>query len=555
MLTFFSKLYLKMLGRYFTKRPLAKLATVTLFTIVLGLVAFGIYRFFYRGFLFIAEQPFFEAAISLYMYELFLLIVMVMVWIGAVIAQLFTLFKRKENIWALVAPKYLLVPIASMLKAIVSTSWLLIIVIVPALIASTQVHSVPIWLSLLAVLATVVFSASLVGVALFITIFIARVLGLIHRKLVSFGVIMLAHVAILIGMLMTISWRFTNSDLFRILYVDNFDIKKAPIDLVTGMFKWFPTHELAKTYLAAYLGDVSMLLNSLFFLFASFAVIVFLVLIALRLWFLPVWQALSENSHASLIPRGRRLGNLSLLKSNSGAVIYNELISLVRNSRSLFWLLFIGLLWLGHIGSEAYLQRITRRYELAIPAIPALALALPIAILSYFVAALVLRFAFPSFSSERKTAWIFMVSPIKRGKIVWLKFIFYGIAFSFVAIIAQALAANVMRNTEPYMWVYALLAVIISVFLTAVGISLGASFPNFDTDDPEVLSTSMAGLLSVFISVAYGAVATLVMFRYVTFKNPNELIIFGVVSFLLALIFVHIASRKTNKVEFISHKS
>jgi hypothetical protein len=48
---------------------------------------------------------------------------------------------------------------------------------------------------------------------------------------------------------------------------------------------------------------------------------------------------------------------------------------------------------------------------------------------------------------------------------------------------------------------------IASATVTLYGLALGALFPNFETDDPEILSTSFPGLTFIFTSVMYGAYA------------------------------------------------
>ena len=551
---YFLTLQFKRGFRFFKVNPTAKIITVTLFALVLGGLAFGIFRFFIKGFTFITEIPFFASAVSLYMYGLFLILVMVMVWIGSCIALVFSLFRDKSNAWILAAPRFLYVPYTSFLKTSFGSIWILLIVLLPASIAAVIASKQSIWLSIIPLISSLLFATALTSGVFIFTLVVGKILTLFSRRLLSFGTIALIHGGVILYMLGKVARRFAASDLIKVLYAEDLYTNKAPLTLVTDLFHVFPTHKLALNYLAAQTGDIHQLFVGFGWILGVTVLSLIVLVIALKLWFLPIWQALSENRTELFTPGKKKLHRSSLLNSRYGAVFYKEMVSLTRNGRNLFWFLFIIMLWLAHVGFQSYIQKIIVRHELQSTQIPLLATVLPVAILAYFTASLVLRFAFPSFSEEKESAWIFMVSPLSKKGIIWTKFIFYAVIFSLATLVAELTGLSVATTPQVHAVAILLLSLVMTFFLTAVGVSLGAAFPNFETSDPERLSTSLPGLATVAISISYGALATFILYNYIHTQNPLQLYFLTAFSLIVGVVAILLAIKKSKKVEFVSKR-
>jgi hypothetical protein len=65
------------------------------------------------------------------------------------------------------------------------------------------------------------------------------------------------------------------------------------------------------------------------------------------------------------------------------------------------------------------------------------------------------------------------------------------------------------------------------IFIVTLGLSLGALFPSLESDDPEVISTSMSGLFCTALSLIYGALSALVL--YVTVTQEMVVLLLGFV--------------------------
>lgn len=75
---------------------------------------------------------------------------------------------------------------------------------------------------------------------------------------------------------------------------------------------------------------------------------------------------------------------------------------------------------------------------------------------------------------------------------------------------------------------FMLLIAVMIVGITAFALSLGALFPNTESDDPEVVSMSFSGLGFTFISLAYGGVGA--WLYYIFLKTSQSA---GVYSFII----------------------
>ncbi len=540
--------------RFFKTKPLAKIITALLFAVVFMLVAFGVYKFFSKGFAFFANTPYFAAAVSLYMYELFLLVIFIMLWCASVIAVIFSLFRNKEGTWLLATPKFLYVPYASYIKTVASSSWLLVLIMFPAVLAAVRVNKQSLLLTLVPIVSSLLFAAGCIALVFIFTLLVARIISLINRKLLNFASVSLVHLGTIFFLLSVLVSRFRHSDLIKVLYAEDLYINKAPLTLVHELYRVFPTHVLAKTFLAAQFGEVALMWKSFLLILGGVSILIFLAWLSLKLWFLPVWQALSENTSELVTPGKKKLGSLVLLRTPSRVVIYKELMSFTRSARNLSWFIFIGLLWFANVGAQNYLQNQIVRHNLVDTILPVIVTVLPLAILSYFTAALVLRFAFPSFSEERDTAWVFIVSPLKKSTIIWSKFLFYLLLFTLVTSLAQLLFLGVSVVPQFYAVEIYIASIVMTFFLTALGTSLGGAFPNFETSDPEVLSTSVPGLATVVISVGYGALVTYAFYLYITKHNTQFLTLILISSVMAGLLLIMASIKKSKQVEFITKR-
>jgi hypothetical protein len=83
--------------------------------------------------------------------------------------------------------------------------------------------------------------------------------------------------------------------------------------------------------------------------------------------------------------------------------------------------------------------------------------------------------------------------------------------------------------------------------LVAYGLGLGAIFPNYETNDPEQLSTSLPGLGFIFGSLAYGGYGTYLFYRLLAGGPGGPVIVFDIVTALLTFIMVALSLRSLKR--------
>ena len=555
MTLFFLRLKITRFLRYFKKGKAGKLITAGLFFAVFFGVAVGIYQFFLKGFIYLHIFPYFETSLLLYSFELFFLLLGFLVWFGSMISLLFGLFKSKSQLIYLISPKFSLVPASVLLSTFISGAWMFLFLMLPALLAASVFYKFSVITFLTISFSGVLLLAILVLFSYCNIMAIAHVLKSINKKFLTFRNLSLWVGILVAAGFILIGSKFTHHDILVTLSVENLQITKAPLEPITSLFKWLPSNVAAEAVIFGQQGDAKSLGIVTGKLLALLIALIVLALVASKK-FLYLWQQLSEGHHiATQNSQARlKLGGLPLPKNGFQAVLYKEVILLFRNTKNLFWLLFLALLWLSYIGFNYSLQKRFAAYQYSIPTLPKIVLAMQLLVLVYFVSAMVLRFAFPSFSSERNTAWIFSSTPLSFKKLLWAKFLFFSTVFSIFSLAVEIFNTVILHfqlgNISMFLW----LSLCSALFVSALGLFFGARFPNFETDDAQSLGTSIPGLVFTFSSILYGGFATLFYYTYITSGATLVANLFSVLSIILAFALIQNAATSIGKIDFVVNR-
>lgn len=173
--------------------------------------------------------------------------------------------------------------------------------------------------------------------------------------------------------------------------------------------------------------------------------------------------------------------------------------------------------------------------------------AMQFVMLVFFVSAFALRFAFPSFSTELKTAWILATAPIRMYEVLKAKMVFFALLFLAMACAVAPIHLMLIGLPGLSLGVFLLFTVVSVITITAFGTGLGAAFPNFETSDPQVLSTTIPGLFFIAVALAYGILGAFTMYH----GGAELLGIFGVSSLLLIAGSTGIAKERLAALEFV----
>jgi hypothetical protein len=77
------------------------------------------------------------------------------------------------------------------------------------------------------------------------------------------------------------------------------------------------------------------------------------------------------------------------------------------------------------------------------------------------------------------------------------------------------------------------------IFIVTFGLSLGALFPNTETDDPEAISTSMSGLFFTASSLGYGALSAWILYKTLLLQDVSMLILFVLCTVILIALMLY----------------
>ena len=216
----------------------------------------------------------------------------------------------------------------------------------------------------------------------------------------------------------------------------------------------------------------------------------------------------------------------------------------------MLWLGFLLTIWLIQTSLNLLAKSNAETYNANLSSVFSLVQAIQAATVVYFIASFVLRFAFPSFSMEKKTAWIIASAPLSLSSLFWAKFLFYGVIFGALGVLTGVLNAFALPfSVAGSLFVFIAAAII---FLTALGITLGALFPNFETDDPETLSTTLPGLAFIMLAFLYGAGGAWIIYNAFASGTPFALLLFEAASLIGAVILSVIGARSLKRVEFVA---
>ena len=121
----------------------------------------------------------------------------------------------------------------------------------------------------------------------------------------------------------------------------------------------------------------------------------------------------------------------------------------------------------------------------------------------FVLTAICARFAYPAVSMEREAFWLVRSSPLSLKAFLWIKFFIYYFP---LLILTEALivATNILLSVTPFMMALSIVTVFFLVpGIVAMGIGLGAAYPDFKAENPTQTVTSFGGLVFMIVCAGY----------------------------------------------------
>ena len=545
MLNLFLSFQLKKIARFFKTKTVAKIITSSLFLGVLLFLASGIYFFFYASFRyigFVIEEEL-RLPITLFIYENFLLIISLVIFVSSLIFGVFHLFKSKNDSWLIASPGYSTFPYFVFLQNMASSAWPLFIIFLPGMVAFVSFFTLPIFgffavtLAVLLLLVIIVsFSLTLLVCAGYLYYFLSKKMPIIVFNFTGF-----------IGSLFLFFFIFIYSVWNSLKNIDLVSLFKAEdlsgvISLaeIGSYFRMFPSHPFAEILLGLQIKDTNAVVSSLFVL-TIYAIICSVLWYKASPLYYPIWQRFQEGDNNT--QGGKNIFARKAFLFTGGqtlALFKKEGLVLSRNSKGLMWFSFLFLIWLAQIGSHVILERNIQKNTPDLTTSLVLLESFEFLIAVYFICAFTLRFVFPAFSMEKKLLWLLGSAPINFNRIFRSKLVFYIILFSSIGLLMNFISASVLAVPIDHAITTTVLFISTILLIVTLGLSLGALFPSHETDDPEIISTSMSGLFFTLTSLIYGSISTYILYQSLLTKTNELVIVFSLFTLLIcgALIFL-----------------
>lgn len=128
---------------------------------------------------------------------------------------------------------------------------------------------------------------------------------------------------------------------------------------------------------------------------------------------------------------------------------------------------------------------------------------------AFVLTAVAARFVYPAVSFEGDAFWIVRAAPISLRSFLWVKFSVYYLPLLILAEIL-IVSSNILLQVTPFMMALSVVTIFLMVpGVVALGVGLGAAYPDFQSENPAQSVTSFGGLL--FMLLAAGFIAAVIV--------------------------------------------
>jgi ABC-2 type transport system permease protein len=178
----------------------------------------------------------------------------------------------------------------------------------------------------------------------------------------------------------------------------------------------------------------------------------------------------------------------------------------------------------------------------------------------FVLAALSVRFLFPSVSSEGRCFWLIRTMPLSFRTLLWCKYLIYFPPFLVFTQMLVYFSNRILEVPQFFIALSMINIFAVSFALTGLAIGIGALMPNFRTDHPSKVAVGPGGVLYMLISFAYLAIMLIIQIRPVWFwviERSDELqnyLYVGaaiVLTLIVALVPMELGARQLAKREYL----
>lgn len=489
----FIKLYLQLIKNYLSFKK--SKAYFRIFIGLIGSVSFFAFSFWFFNRIFsylsrLEKLPFFFLlGLTERFLSLIFLTVFSMLILSSLITTILSFFYSQELQLLYTFPiSKKKIFLKKAIETIIYSSYLLILIIIPAFIAYSKNFNLNIISLLLAVLSYFLFiiPPCLIGITL--TVILAAYLPLKKLYQVLTAIISLAVVIIILLFRMMNPERLVNP-------ISTLDFISLLQSISEPSIKRFPSYWLSSAITSLAQKDlVSYLKFNLYLLIFFFISLLFLGLV-LILIYERSWNR-SQSAITNKISTGiitKKIWKNKYIKSPSKSLLIKELLLFFRDSTQ--WsqlLLLIALI-------VVYIYNI-KNIPIQLPSVQIVIAYINIALSGFVLSALGLRFVFPSISLEGQASWILYSMPISFKKYFIIKQVLYFLLLFFTSQIIIWLSNYYLGVSLKIMIISSLINFEFLIAIIGIGFGLGAIFKDYSVDNSLKLASSFGGIMFMFLS-------------------------------------------------------
>jgi ABC-2 type transport system permease protein len=432
-----------------------------------------------------------------------LILFLAILLLSNLIAALSSFFLARDLPTVLASPAdWLAVYLARLTETLVSSSWMVLLILVPVLAAYQRVYGAGLAFYGLACLALVPYLVIPAAIGAATTLFLVNIFPARRTRdllaLISIG----AAALLILGIRMLRPERLVRPEGFRNL-VDFLEVLRGPSS------PWLPSEWAAQTMLGGLDGGLDPFWLLLLWTTAAAAVVVAGAL-HFRLYRRGFTRA-QEGTESSVRDgrlwrlAGRLLSPLGLQRKE---LTLKDARLFFRDATQWSQMIVLAVLLFVYVYNIQMLP--VRTSEALSRFLISAVMFLNLALAGFVLAAVAARFVFPAFSLEGNTLWLLRSSPLRPQALVWSKYWSGAVPLLLLAT-GLTLVTNTILDVQKEMMLLSVVTIgALTLATVAQALAWGIAFPKLDTENAAQIPTSLGGLLYMI-----GALANLALVLFV----------------------------------------
>lgn len=440
-----------------------------------------------------------------------LLLFLSILLLSNVIAALSSFFLARDLPTVLTAPvDWLAVYGARLVETLISSSWMVALLLAPVLVAYQTVYGAGGGFYLLAIATIVPFLVIPAAAGSGITLLLVRLVPARRTRDVLAVVGLLAVALLVVGLRVLRPERLVDPEGFRNL-IDFLAVLETPTAT------WLPSEWAAEALRGGLEGGLDPFW--LLLLWSTAAALVVLGAVLHRRLYAAGYTRAQEGTRR----RGRRrertwsvVGRvLEPLGIRRRELVLKDLRIFFRDPSQWSQLLILGVLLVVYVYNIRVLP--VRSSEAIGRFLVSVVVLLNLGLSGFVLAAVAARFIFPAFSLEGPALWLLRSSPLPPASLLWSKF-WTGALPLLVLALALTGLTNGILGVEVGLFVLSLVSIAaLTLAMVAQALAWGIAFPQFETENAAQIPTSLGGLL--FMGGALASLGAVLALQFLALRS------------------------------------